>query len=416
MEYRIDKEAFEKMPATNSPEEVNRILGQEQYFMEVLLVCEVRRWDRLFWNKFKAFLIKIGNERVEEKERLTREWRANCWERLNTQMDAALKRMANVDDSEDKDSFLKFLDKQWAKSASQLFEGVKIPDVISLSKLRRLIGDKDEEMRLRMENEIEDVEFRLKRGSDLGRFDQFWDGYNLFECRYSRSKWLNFMQSSTVPLEVYSHYLKGNKNITHITFRHMFSDFDVNRFLCDLPWVTSISPDTSATIPAIRRDLLFIESTNNDLNTFATEIKSDSNSTYIFSDAGFFYSDELRGDARVLISFVAPKSGKKLLLRVKHSGEGAPLDVTLGSNNIQLNPSSKSSLTIDYITLQVPGPSGSGRLSFVPEVRNDIFIQFVLASESYDSHLHGHILHDIELLDDVGLDYLPHSASFSNSV
>ena len=30
-------------------------------------------------------------------------------------------------------------------------------------------------MRPRLENEIEDIKFRLNRGSDLGRFDQFWD-------------------------------------------------------------------------------------------------------------------------------------------------------------------------------------------------------------------------------------------------
>ena len=41
----------------------------------------------------------------------------------------------------------------------------------------------DEEIRLRMENEIEDTEFRLKLGSRTGRFEQFWDDDALFECR-----------------------------------------------------------------------------------------------------------------------------------------------------------------------------------------------------------------------------------------
>ena len=47
----------------------------------------------------------------------------------------------------------------------------------SLFALRRRIRDKSEheEMRPRLENEIEDIKFRLNRGSDLGRFDQFWD-------------------------------------------------------------------------------------------------------------------------------------------------------------------------------------------------------------------------------------------------
>ena len=137
------------------------------------------------------------------------------------------------------------------------------------------------------------------------------------------------VQRSTVPLEVYSHALNGNRNIIHISFFRMRSDFVVNRFLCDLPWVTSISPDWSVAIPAIHRDLLFIKTTNNDLNTFAKEIKLDLSSTYIFSDVGFLdvYADKLRSNARVLISFVAPTSGKSLILRVKHSGkEDAPLD------------------------------------------------------------------------------------------
>ena len=269
----------------------------------------------------------------------------------------------------------------------------------------------DEEIRLRIENEIEDTEFRLKRGSDLGQFDQFWDDDALFECRYSRSKWINLRKCSTVPLEVYSHYLKGNKNITHISFDHMNPDFDVNRFLCDLPWVTLISLDRRfTTIPAVRRDTLFIKSTNNDLNTFAKEIKLEPSSTYIFSDAGIFdvYPDKLGGDARVLISFVAPTSGKSLILRVKHSGEGAPFDVTLGSTKIQLNPSSNSSLTIDDISLysnEVSSPSESDHLLFVPGVRNDIYIG--------PDKFHRHFLHDIELLDEDGLEYMPHSDSLS---
>ena len=92
-------------------------------------------------------------------------------------------------------------------------------------------------------------------------------------------------------------------------------------------------------------------------------------------------------------------------LRLKHSGrEDGPLEVTLGSTTIHLNPSSKSSLTIDDITLypiQVPSPSSSesDRLSFEPGIRNDIFIQFRGTVEH-----HRHFLHDVELLDEAGLE------------
>ena len=121
------------------------------------------------------------------------------------------------------------------------------------------------------------------------------------------------------------------------------------------------------------------------------------------------YSDKLGGNARVLISFVAPNSGKTLILRIKHSGgkKDPPLEVTLGLNNIHLNPLSKSSLTIDDITLypiEVSNPSD--HLSFVPEVRNGIYIRFI--GTDGDSR-HGHLLHDIDLLDENSLEYMPHS-------
>ena len=70
----------------------------------------------------------------------------------------------------------------------------------------------------------------------------------------------------------------------------MESDFDVNRFLSDLPWVTSISrtwhwlADT-VVLPAIHRDPLFIPFDNdlndNDLNTFTK--KSSWTLQHIFS-------------------------------------------------------------------------------------------------------------------------------------
>ena len=263
-----------------------------------------------------------------------------------------------------------------------------------------------------MEKEFEDTKFR--RGCDSERFDQFWNDNTLFDCRYSRSKWLDFFQpfsfAHDVPLEVYSHALKRNKNIIHISFTQLQSNIDIKRFMCDYPWVTSISPPRR--MRPIRRDL-FIES--NDLNTFAKEITLDP-STYIFSDArnSALSSGKLGRDAKFLISFVAPISYKSLTLRVKHSGEEyALLEVTLGSTKIQLNPPSKPSLTIDDITLypiEVSDPSESDRLSFEPEIRNNIVIRFIGPGTG---KFHRHFLHDIELLDEDGLEYMPHSSSLS---
>jgi hypothetical protein len=172
--------------------------------------------------------------------------------------------------------------------------------------------------------------------------------------------------------------------------------------------VTSISLEPQPTVPAIHHGPLFIKSNNNDLITFAKGLELDSFSTYIFVDAGAFDiyplpdNPGLTGEAKVLISFFAPTSAQSLILRLEHSGgEDGPLEVTLGST-ILLNPSSKSSLTIDNITLhpiQDPGPSESDHLSFEPEIRNDIVVRFKEPAR------YGHFLYDIELLDEAGLEY-----------
>jgi hypothetical protein len=268
---------------------------------------------------------------------------------------------------------------------------------------------------------MDDIDFRLKRGSESGRFDQFWDDDYLFHCRYSRSKWLYLCESISCAPEIYLRALKENKNIIHISFDF---GFDVTRFpICDLPWVTSITSSWYG-LPAIHDGPLFIKSTDEDLITFAEEIrpKLDPSSTYIFTDAGstdiygrFSDSDKLVNNARVLISFFAPTSGQSLVLRLKHSGdeaykEDASLEVTLGSTIIQLHPSSKSSVTIDDIILY-PTPAGpslaeSDHFSFEPGIWNDIVIQFGGPWRNGDAEFkkHGHLLHDIELLDEAGLE------------
>ena len=141
-------------------------------------------------------------------------------------MHAAKERLAefNSNTEERFSTLLESFSDQWASSISRLFEGLEKPysSLISLSELRDEMGPADAtndiyEVCLRIEKEIEDTEFRLKRGSDLGRFDQFWDDDSLFNCRYSRSKWLYLNPYRTnAPLEVHLHALKGNKNIIHV--------------------------------------------------------------------------------------------------------------------------------------------------------------------------------------------------------
>ena len=418
-EYRVDKQTVEKKPATKPPEEIDRQLIWEQRIMELLLVYEVNEWEQLFWTRFKSLLDRIGNDQVEVKERLTREWRADCWRRLNSQLHAAQKRLA--DEGNNNIGVFGTVNERWTSSINRFFQGVENQNSMSLrEEIKSRIGLLKRryplyEIRPRIENEMDDIDFRLKRGSELGRFDQFWDDDILFQCRYSRSKWLNLRHSIlSAPLEIYSHALKGNKNIIHIGFD---PQFDVTRFpICDLPRVTSISSSGSFGLLAIHDGPLFIKSTdNNDLITFANEIrpKLDRSSIHIFTDANYWTditsSGELKNYAKVLISFVAPTSScQSLTLRLKHSGGGKvghhmrpSLEVTLGSTIIQLNPSSsKSSLTIDDITLYpapAAGPSESDHLSFKPGLNNNIVIQFGPFLTD------GHLLHDIELLDEAGL-------------
>ena len=419
-EYRVNKQVVDKKPeiATKPSWERRWMRHCEHYWMELLLLCEIKEYEQRFWNKFKVFLDQIGSDRVEEKERLTREWKSDCWRRLSPQLHAAVRRLADIGEEDEPEA--EFLGKQWASTISQFFEEVERPDSISLSTGRLKDAPyQTEEISLRMKKEIEDTEFHLKLGSDLGRFDQFWDDDYLFECRYSRSKWFYLEDFSDVrhvrdraPFEVYLHALKGNKNIIHVTLAHYNPDSDVKQFhaiICDLPpWVTSISCDRDSfgPLPTIHHDLLFIKPTNNDLITFAKEIrlKLDPSSTYIFTNAGNNDVDlgKLRFNARILISFFAPTSGQRLILRLKYSGEDGCLEVILGSTKIQLNPSSKSSLTIDDTTLYPIQELGPDRLSFEPGVWNDIVVQF---ARELDHWTPGLSLHDVELLNEAGLEY-----------
>ncbi|KAF8804668.1 hypothetical protein BYT27DRAFT_7243689 [Phlegmacium glaucopus] len=119
-----------------------------------------------------------------DKAALTREWRADCWKRLNPQMRAAEKRLADLDKNNRSYSshIRKKIQRLWASYVGQLFEGVEKPNSAALSAtvLRKQIKDYSlipdiGDIHLRMEKEIEDTssstEFRLKRGSELGQLN-----------------------------------------------------------------------------------------------------------------------------------------------------------------------------------------------------------------------------------------------------
>ena len=136
VEYRVNKQAVEKKPATYSKEEIKKNeseLHQEWYFMETLLIYEVKKWEALFWKQFNVSLDEIANDRGEEKGRLTREWRANCWKRLDAQMHAAQKR--GTDANRD------WLSELWASSITELFEGVENTESVVIRKILILLTE-----------------------------------------------------------------------------------------------------------------------------------------------------------------------------------------------------------------------------------------------------------------------------------
>jgi hypothetical protein len=76
-------------------ERMERFLKHEWSSM-IKLIYEMKKWDELFWNKFKTFLDQIGHDRVEEKERWTREWKVDHWKRTESLGGTAVKRIPEV--------------------------------------------------------------------------------------------------------------------------------------------------------------------------------------------------------------------------------------------------------------------------------------------------------------------------------
>jgi hypothetical protein len=94
-------------------------LNLEWGCMRELLVYEMKRWEELFWNKYKAFLDQIGNDRVEVKDRWSREWTANYWKRLDSLAHAVVKRIPGPSDG------------WWGSNIRGLFEGVEASEILS---------------------------------------------------------------------------------------------------------------------------------------------------------------------------------------------------------------------------------------------------------------------------------------------
>ena len=395
-------------------EKMEELLIDEWHLMEVLLVYEVERWEEQLWRRRECF---VGGS--PEKQRLTMEWRGNCWKRLDANIRAMDARMDTAKTSANGNEFdvsWKWQDmrtdtqRAWQAVVKRFMEREtsSSPPSIGLQRLEKDIaeitkpswwlpddglgveglGKQCEEMASRLKRELEDVEERLNKGLD--RCDQFWVGGGLLECGRSGSKTL-FLQKliPPAPLEVYSRALKQNKTATHIEFHKFHSDDDyrwIAETIRDLPGVTSISVPRRELLPAIDRPgttPLFID--DDDYQDIEPFLKCDPHLADSNCQGTFVFVTW----KNVVVSFVGPTSGD-LILRLTHRSTDADATFKVEGTSLQLSLS--SSLTVDDIPLHAT-PSESDEPSFKRGIRNNLIIQ--VAKSSYSAY-------DIQLLDQRG--------------
>jgi hypothetical protein len=411
---------------------VEKALIDERSLMERLHVYEVEAWEGLVWNRVKEFMDR--NDVPESgKERLTREWRGNCWKRLNANiraMDARIEHAkvkisalpsnelqstlnsqlkgAHDDIRRDWQSVIERLVDtsmppssstpcQWPRfsgavqeHAEGIREGWLMPDSAGREQERKL----DQEMARRLKKELADVEFRIAQGLD--RCDRFFDDEQLLRCRHSRSK--SFILDSDrikAPLEFYFRALKGNNDLIHIQFG-CFSDREyatLAKTICNIPSIASIWVYDPQRLPLIQRDTpLFIDGFygSESLETFLDNDQSPAHNrdTYVFM-SGLLSNT-------MAVSFVGPSSGN-LILRLQHRA-GEP-DITLTILGTSFTFSIPESLTVDDINLHPIGNSSS-QLSFTPDTRINVIIQTSSLSSSA-----GYTLQDLQVLDEDGNPY-----------
>ena len=407
-------------------EEIELLFIDERCWVEKLLVFEVERWEEQVMEMVQEF---VGRDGVPEKERLMREWRANCWKRLDTNiraMDARMedaKSKANAGASEVRSKKwhgahfdLRY---HWQSVVERFVESSTPSPLLSMPSYRldcdvreivrhstpfwwtydvnaaqqRRVQRHLEEMASRLEKELEDVEFRLNQG--LERCDEFRDDPKLFQCRHARSKWLilnqTFLKS---PFEAYSRALKQNSSFIYIIFDKFQSEDEYQAIadtIRDTPWVTSIWVEDRRCLPEIQRDApLFVHDDHGsaDLETF---LENDPRLA-LTRDTFTFFSDLFT----FAISFVGPTCAN--LIRLTHRSIGP--DATLTVKEAPLRLTVPSSLTVDDITLPA-SPSESDQSSFQPGTtgtRQNMIIQVT-------ANLHSYFIHNIQLLDEAESGY-----------
>ena len=400
-------------------------LIEEWRWMEELLVYESERWEEQLWQRRRHF---VGGS--PEKERLTREWRGNCWQRLNANiraMDARIDAAKTTANSPEFDVSWKWqnaredIQVEWhhvvqrflehetsSSSPSMTLQGLEERlreitepdwwwphDGVSRERLKRQC----EEMATRLTRELDDIKFRLKQG--LEHCDQIWVDEELLECRHSRSTTLILRKSFlAAPLEVYSRALKENQNTANIKFSHFDSDDYqwIADTIRDSLWVTSICVPDRKLLPAIDRTtpLFVYDKYDLDIKSFLENDShlAESHDTFVFITTGI-----------IAVSFMGPTYGH-LILRLTHRSDSTSdsTDLTVMGTSFQLSIS--SSLTIDDITLHASPPESdkppsptvdnitlqdsppeSDKPSFQRGVRNNLLIQTDILYSVYDVQL-----------------------------
>ena len=376
-------------------EEMEQLLIDECRRMEILLVYEVERWEEKLWERTKSL---VGGS--PEKQRLMKEWRRDCWKRLDANiraMDSRMDALKTTANSNEFDVSREWQDTHdgiqlaWQGVVQRLVERETSSSSPSMpfQRLEASIGEiteprwwwqlgnlsakrfeeQLEEVASRLIRELEDVKERLTQG--LERCDQFWSDEQLLKCRHSRSKTLLLLKLGLeAPLEVCSRALKQNKTTTHIGFYdfHFANDYQwIADTIRDLPWVTSIFVEDRKLLPVIDRTTpLFIDDHNgHDIKTFLENDPqlAHSRATFIFVN---------RGRNRIAASFVGPTSGN-LILRLTHRSNTGSTSLRVKGTSFQLSLS--SSLTVDDITLHARLSSKSDKPSFQPGIRNNLIIQ-----------------------------------------
>jgi hypothetical protein len=434
---RVDGEPAEKEREVDKKmlggdEELYKVVEEglidERCLMEKLLVYEVKAWEGLVWNRIKEFMDR--NDVPESgKEQLMREWRGNCWKRLDANIGALDARMerAKVEISALSSNELQrtlnsklkgvhdAIRSDWKSVIRQLVDTPILAPSSSVASASSLLVDRFNldvgvhvamnrelerrssaaqhqvdrqypEMARRLKKELADVEFRIAQGLD--RCDQFFDDQRLLECRHSRSKLLYLGSGGfNAPLDFYSRALKANNHVIRISF-HCYSDQEyawLAEMMCDLPWVTSIWIDDRERLPPIQRDTPL----------FIYHVHSPSLQTFLNDDQSLAHTRDtcvFMGLKAIAVSFIGPPSGN-LILRLKHHATRPNVRLTILGTSFTLTI--PQSLTMDDIELYPIGNSSS-QLSFMPKTRNNLILQ---SSEIW------YTLQDVQLLDEDGNPY-----------